>query len=355
MEDIIVQWIGGFVRPSYLQNDYVFAGLIVVLFFVLANIILWLFGKYLEKFAKKTKTIVDDLIFEHTRKPIFYFIQVYGIKIALLLLGFNGAVITKIVNSLLALVFVFIFSRSVDIIIETWGNDFAKKTKTNIDEVLLPLFHKASKVVFVIIAIMWVLDIWNINITPYLAGVGMSGIVLGLALQDSLKNVFGGITLLLDKTFKQGDKVGLESGEVGTIHDIGLRSTKLVTYDNEVIYIPNGYLANSRVRNYTRPSPKVRVVIPFSIEYGSDVPAVKELILGVVKKIEGVLEDPAAKVDFVGMGDSSLNFQAKFWVKRWDEAYGLKLTTLEAIHSALVKGKIGIPFPTRTIYMKNSK
>ena len=79
----------------------------------------------------------------------------------------------------------------------------------------------------------------------------------------------------------------MESGEVGTIHDIGLRSTKLVNFDNEIIYVPNGYLANSRVQNYTRPSPKVRVSVDFGVEYGSDIEKVKKVVLNVVNKMEG--------------------------------------------------------------------
>ncbi len=195
------------------------------------------------------------------------------------------------------------------------------------------------------------LDIWQIDITPYLAGVGVSGIVLGLSLQDSLKNIFGGVTLILDKTFKYGDKIKLESGEVGTIHDIGLRSTKLVTFDNEVVYIPNGYLANSRVHNYTRPSPKVRVVIDFGVEYGSDVQKVKKLIMKEIKALK-VMDEPSPSVEFVTMGDSALLFKAKFWVEQWNEAYGYKLDATERIYNALNKEKIGIPFPTQTVYLR---
>ncbi len=312
MEIDVLGWLTGLL--SGIGNDYLVSLVILVLFAIVAKVLLFLFGLYLKKVAKKTKTVVDDLIFENTRQPIFYLVLVYGLKLALENIGWEG-VVTNIVNSLLVVVFVLIFSRGLDVIIE-------KKTKTTIDEVLLPLFHKASHVIFVIIAVMWVLRVWKLDITPYLAGVGVGGLVLGFALQDSLKNIFGGITLVLDKTFRVGDKIKLESGDVGEIHDIGLRSTKLVTYDNEVIYIPNGYLANSRVQNYTRPSPKVRVVVDFGVEYGSPVEKVKKVVLSELKKMEGILSDPSYAVDFVSMGDSALQFQAKFWVEKWDMAYG---------------------------------
>ena len=130
----------------------------------------------------------------------------------------------------MALLFLWIILCSMDIIIQTWGDAFARKTKTHIDEVLLPLFHKTNKVIIVMIAVMWILHLWGVDITPYLAGVGISGLVLGLALQDALKNVFGGIALILDKSFNIGDAIRLESGDTGVVQEIGLRSTKILTY-----------------------------------------------------------------------------------------------------------------------------
>ena len=348
---MIVDWLNLIPYGHYLTNIYVQAIAVIILSIFLAWLVIFVFTKYFEKFAKNTKTKIDDLIVERTRKPLFYFILAYGLKLTVKILGLNGFV-AKIVNSIMALVFIFILLRTLDVIIETWGATFAKKTKSNIDDVLLPLFHKAARVVFVIIALMWLLNIWGINITPYLAGVGISGIVLGLALQDALKNIFGGITLILDKTFQIGDKIKLESGDVGTVHDIGLRSTKLVTFDNEIIYIPNGYLANSRVQNYTRPTPKVKSQVMFGVEYGTDVQKVKKVVMKVMKKNELVLTDPEPGVLFLEMGNSSLQFKAFFWVDKWDQAFKVKLELTEAIYNILNKEKINIPFPTQTVYVK---
>jgi len=350
-KELIFNWVGTLPYGNVLQNKFVFAGLILITFVILAIIVLNVYKKFLEKWTKKTKTEVDDVIVERTKKPLFYLILAYGLEQSILHLGFNG-VVSKFIDSLMALVFVLIITRVIDILIDSWGIAFAKKTKSTIDDVILPLFHKATRVIFVIIAIMWVLSIWQIDIGPYLAGAGIAGVVLGFALQDSLKNVFGGITLLLDKTFKVGDKVKIESGEIGTIHDIGLRSTKLITYDNEVIYVPNGYLANSRIQNYTHPSPKLRVNVEFSVEYGSDPKKVQKVVLDVIKKIDGVMEDPEPVADFYEMGDFALKFKAKFWVDRWDKAYAKKLEATEKIYNVLNDNKIGIPFPTQTIHLK---
>lgn len=346
-----LEWINSLAVGTVFENKYLLSLFIVVVFALLGKLVLFIFSQYLERFAAKTKNKFDDMIFEHTKKPLFYLVIAYGIKVALLNLEIN-VVIDKIINSVMAVVFLYAILRGIDIAIETWAITFSKKTKTKIDDVLLPLFHKVTKVLFLIIGLLWVLRIWHIDITPYLAGVGISGIVLGLALQDSLKNVFGGVSLLLDKTYEVGDKIRLESGEVGTIHDIGLRSTKIITFDNEAIYVPNGYLANSRVMNYTRPDPSVRMHVLFGVEYGTDVEKVRKLVLPILKEMKGVLKEPGPSVHFTEMGDFALKFKANFWVEKWNIAYDKKIEATEKIYNALNKAGIGIPFPTQTVYFK---
>ena len=354
MIEFINNWISTLPYGYYLQNKYVVSVIIFLAAVIFAKLILFIFKKYFEKLAKKTKTEVDDLIVERTEKPIFLLIIAIGLKGAVYNITTHG-VANKIVDSLMALLFVFIIIRVIDIVMEAWAITFSKKTKTNLDDTLMPLAHKAVRVIFMIVAFMWVLSIWEIDITPYLAGAGIAGLVLGMALQDTMKNVFGGITLILDKTFKEGDKVSIDETTIGTIHEIGLRSTKLVTFDNEVVYIPNGYLANTKVQNYTRPSPKVRVKVQFGVEYGTEIAKVKKTVMAILTKDKEILTEPAPAVQFLAMGDSSLNFQAAFWVDKWSEAYSKKLAITESIYDVLNKAKIGIPFPTRTIYMKPTK
>lgn len=350
MKEYIVDWLGKLPFGNYLMNEYIISLFILLAFVIFGIIVLYVFGKYIDKVAGKTKTKVDDLIFEGTKKPLFYLVITYGLKLALLNLEINGWV-TKIINSLLALIFVLIISRSLDIIIKTWGESFAKKTKTNLDEVLLPVFHRATKVVFIVITILWVLHIWQINITPYLAGAGIIGLVLGMALQDSLKNVFGGVSLILDKNFKVGDPVRLESGELGTIKDIGLRSTKMLTYDHEVIFIPNGQLANMKIHNFVKPNTRVRKIVDFSVDYGTDPEQVKKVVLPALKGIKDIFSDPYMDVIFVSMGDSGLHFKARFWVD-WSNAYSKWVEATQVVYAALNSANIGIPFPTRTVYLK---
>jgi MscS family membrane protein len=251
----------------------------------------------------------------------------------------------------MSLAFLYIVLKVVDIVIEIWSTTLAKKTKSQVDDVLLPLFHKATIVFFVIAGSLAVLKIWDIDIAPYLAGVGISGLVLGLALQDSLKNVFGGISMILDKNFHIGDPVQLETGELGTIKEIGLRSTKLLTYDAEVIFVPNGQLANMRIRNYVKPDRKIRKIVEFSVAYGTDPEQVKKIVLKTLQAMKDIYSEPYMDCIFTTMGDSGLHFKARFWVE-WDHAYKKWLEATQNIYLALEKAGVEIPYPTRTIHLK---
>ncbi len=350
LRELLLNWLSLLPGGEVWSNKYVFSVLIIFGFVLLAQLIQFLGTKYLEKIAKKTSSKLDDLILQKTKHPLFLVIIGLGLKFGLANLGWDG-MLSNLINSLLAVLFLLLLSRSVDVAIEAWGMHFAKITKTKIDEVLLPLFHKFTKVVFVIIAFMWVLHLWGIDITPYLAGVGISGLVLGLALQDTFKNVFGGISLILDQNFNIGDAIKLESGEMGVVKEIGLRSTQIVTYDNELIFVPNGQLANGRIRNFLKPNIRIRKIVNFSVEYGTPPEKVKKIVLKTITGIKGIYHEPYIDVIFVEMGDFGLKFQARFWAD-WDNAYTKWLEATEAIYNALNKAKIGIPFPTQTVYLK---
>jgi MscS family membrane protein len=345
----IIDLIGPYV--GYVQNPWILAGLVLLGFILLAFIMRLIVGKIIVKLTKKTKTKIDDLLIAKTKKPLFWLLIVLGIRVSSEII-FEQAVVFNILESLGIILFVLITAKVANICIGAWGKVFAKKTKTQLDKSLLPLFRKAVNGVFILVGGLWILNTWQINITPYLAGLGVGGLVLGLALQDSLKNIFGGVSLILDKSFVVGDKIKLESGELGEIIDIGLRSTRLKTYDNEVIVIPNSQMANMKIQNYVQPNPRMRVVVNFGVEYDNNVKHVKRVVLDVLKNMKEISDKPYLDVIFTEMGDSALLFQARFWVDTYTTAYIKKLEATEKIYAALGKAKIGIAFPTQTIYLK---
>ena len=259
----------------------------------------------------------------------------------------------NLIDSFLIFFVAFALFRIIHNLSEHWLADWAKKTESTADDRLIPLVEKILKAVVVTLAVIFVFAAWDIDISPLLATAGIAGIAIGFAVRDSLANILGGLQLVLDRTFKVGDKVEIESGQMGVILDIGLRSTKLRTFDNEVIYIPNGQLANARIKNFTVPDLSVRVNVSFGVEYGSDSEKVRQVVLETIKKIEGVLEDPVPEVQFLAMSDFALDYVARVWVSKYTNAYKMKLTVTDAVYNALNDAGIGIPFPTHTIFTKS--
>ncbi|MFP4082523.1 MAG: mechanosensitive ion channel family protein [Candidatus Aminicenantes bacterium] len=333
---------------AYIKFLFTLAVALVIAF--LAKLIL---KRVLKPLTRKTKTKIDDLIIKIISSIIFYLILVLGLKVGLQYFEFETALYNSLIDTFLILLISFLIFRIVHIFSVHWIKEWASKTESTADDRLIPLMEKIVKVLVVILAVIFILDAWNVNISPFLATAGIAGLAIGLAVRDSLVNILGGVQLVLDKTFKVGDKVQLESGELGVILDIGLRTTKLKTYDNEVIYIPNGYLANAKIKNYTQPDLSIRVNVNFGVVYGSNTEKVREVLLDALRKIDTVLEDPEPQVLFLKMSDFSLDFVARAWVESFALAYTTSLKMTDEIYNTLNKANIGIPFPTRTIYTRS--
>jgi len=328
------------------ENLYLRFLLILVLTVIAAWIARIILKKILRPLTKKTNTKIDDLIIRNSSSMIFYIILAIGLKVSLSYVSLESFYYHCIVETFLIITITVLILKIVNDLAHHWKKDWALKTASTADDRLIPLIEKIIKVVIIALAVIFVFDSWEIDISPLLATAGIAGIAVSFAVKDSLANILGGLQLVLDKTFKVGDKVKLESGELGVVLDIGLRSTKLKTYDNEVIYIPNGYLANAKVMNYTVPDLKLRVNAEFGVAYGSDTDKVREIVLKTLQEMDNVLEKPEPVVEFLRMSDFSLDFIARVWVKNYQKAYSMKLQMTDEIHKALNKRGINIPFPT---------
>ncbi|MFT4326944.1 MAG: mechanosensitive ion channel family protein, partial [Candidatus Woesearchaeota archaeon] len=176
---------------------------------------------------------------------------------------------------------------------------------------------------------------------------------LAFALQETLKNLFGGVALVLDKNIKTGDIVELPDGRSGMVYDMSLRSTRIKTWDNRLIIIPNSNMANDIITNISRPDKSRRVDVLFSVAYGTDPSYVKHIVLNEIKKIPDILQDPEPRVVFNDMGNSSLDFVARYWVSESKFFLAAKEAGTIAIYDLLNKENISIPFPQREVWVHN--
>ncbi len=338
-------------------NSYVKVLIFLVIFVLVMRFIVYLIEKYISSFVKDTKTNVDDIILKALNRPIFYILFFWGAKVAVSLISLNENIngfIQQILNALMILAGAVIFVRLVNIFIDFGVKRYAKRTKSDLDDELLPISHKVIRISVFILAIMWILHLYGVNIGPVLASLGIAGLAIGLALQPTLGNIFAGISIVSDRSIKRGDRIMLEGGEEGVIYDIGLRSTKIETFDKQVIIVPNSQLANGKVINYARPDIRSRIALDVGVAYGSDIEKVKKVLLSCVNVIdkEVIDKDKDSVVYFTKMGDFALTFKLIVYLNSYKDKFVNEVKLREKVYNELKKNNLEIPFPTQTVYVK---
>lgn len=340
---------------QYISNQYLRALLIFIALLFFLRLSVFIIERVILRLVSKTKTDLDDLIIQKSSKPLTLILFLVSIRIALdeLTLPVNFTTIFhKLIYSAIIIIIVYLFYALLDIIIFRAWKKFVSRTKTKLDDSLFSLIHGALKVALIIIVLLYILDLWGVQIVPFLAGLGIAGLAVALALQPTLSNIFSGIAMILDKSVRVGDLIYLDTNTRGTVEKIGLRSTKIKTADNELIILPNSKIADSIIQNIALPEPKSRVVIPFSVAYGSNIEKVKSTVLKEIKNIKTCSKHPEPTIHFIEMGASSLNFKAFFFVDTYDHRPAAIDEANTKIYNALNKNKIEMPFPQLDVHLK---
>ncbi|WP_297445704.1 mechanosensitive ion channel domain-containing protein [Desulfurobacterium sp.] len=245
--------------------------------------------------------------------------------------------------------------KTVDIFIE-FLSERAKKTvpvsEIPLVETYFSMISKIIKIFIVLISAIILLDKLGFNVTSLITSLGVGSLAVGLAAQDTIKNFISGILLVTDRQFRIGDRVYIKDIDVdGYVYDIGLRTTRIITISgNNLIIVPNSKLTEGVIENALYPDMKFKDSVKIGVEYGSDVELVKKLLLEAITTTDGVLKEPPPSVFFIDFGDSALIFQAFYYVKKKDIAYGVKSKINEKINKLFAENGINIPFPCQTNY-----
>ncbi len=341
---------------EFIGNDYIRAGIILFSVFLVLRILLYLLEIIFLALTSRTATEIDDLLLKKSSKPMSFLALLVSLLIAIGEISFNegvGDFIDKSLYSLIIIVFGYLVFVFFDIaLIRVWKK-FAEKTESDIDDTLGQLVHEVLRITLIAIVFLMILNVWGIDILPLLGALGIAGLAVALALQPTLSNVFSGISIILDSTLKVGEMVKLETGEMGMVHKIGLRTTRIKSFDNEMIIIPNSKLSDSIVQNFFQPDISIRVNLDFGVEYGVDPEYVKKLAIEEIEKIEFINKEEEIKILFMEMGDNALLFKALFWVDDIDNKWPAHQEAISRIYRRLYKEGIGIPYPQQTVWLRD--
>lgn len=215
------------------------------------------------------------------------------------------------------------------------------------------LILRAARVALYVFAALTVADQLKINITSLLAGVGVMGLALSFAAQDTIGNIISGVVIIIDGPFKEGDWIAM--GQLhATVTEIRLRTTVLTTFDNETVVVPNKQLAQERVVNYTM-TPRTRVRVSIGIAYKEDIDKARNIMLQQIKDDNRILPDPSPVVIVTDLGASSVNLQLRFWAEDPLLKFGLMWEYTEKCKVALDRAGIEIPFPHMQLFLEKTE
>jgi MscS family membrane protein len=240
------------------------------------------------------------------------------------------------------------------VLLEVLERNLAERTETNLDNIVIDLLNKFSGAIVYATAAVIALDVLGVNVMPFIAGAGVLGVAVGFAAKDTLSNLIAGILLIIDRPFEIGDRIEVWSVPTGSaswgdVIDIGLRATRIKTTDNIVVIIPNNEIMTRDIVNYTSISTSIRVRINIGIAYDADLPKAKKLVIEAAQSADWILANPAPKVVVRNFGESSVDLQARVWIKDARRRMDTIDYITDTVKSLFDRNGIEIPFPKRDI------
>lgn len=334
-----------------LPSIFAFSSLIVLIF-----LRIFLF-KLLQKWAEKTETKIDDIIIDSFKKPSILWCIALAIHI-----GISTSNIPQKYGFYLSKIIQIIIIISVTV---SLANLLGRILKNYIEEshLSLPtsgLFYGILNFTIYLIGFLIILNLIGISITPMITALGVGGLAVALALQDTLSNLFAGIHILVERTVKIGDLIRLDGGHEGVVEDITWRTTRIRTISNNLVVIPNNKLSQSIVVNFSMPEKPMVISIPLNVSYSSDIEKVERVLKEELEKakeeIEGIFKEKEPVVRFnPGFGENALNFTVFIYVEEFEKQYLVQSEVRKRIFKRLKEEKIEIPFPQRVVHIKEEK
>jgi len=312
--------------------------------------------KKLKSVALRTKWKGDEIIISSIQGVTTLWFVIAGIYVAILYIPINPTFLSLLQKILLVTI---IFSGTLVIarIAAGFADSYANKVKGVLASTTI--FLNLTKLLVFLIGILVILQTLGISISPLLTALGIGGLAVALALQDTLSNLFSGLQIIASKQVRLGDYVKLNTGEEGYVTDITWRNTTIRAIPDNMIIVPNSKLASTILTNYHQPAKVMSVIVEIGVSYDSDLAKVEKVTIEVAKEIlreiEGGIPDFEPFMRYHTFADFSINFNVMLRAKEFFDQYLIKHEFIKRIHKRYEKEGIEIPYPIRTIHMESEK
>ena len=301
--------------------------------------------RLLLRIARKTSSAYDEAFLRSIRLYILLLVLVISLDLATNRLVLLPPAVTQVLDGILyaasVLILAVIFSKLVDQAV-LWYLDLARKAgKSAPKEAALQLIQRTGHIIVLLVSSLLILDRFGVNITALLATLGIGGLAVSLAAQDTLSNMVSGVMLVIDQPFRIGDRIEIQGLNTwGDVVDIGLRSTRIRTGDNRMVIVPNSTISRNFVINYSYPDSHYREQINITVRYGSDTNTLREVITQAVRSVEGVLTEQPIDVIFMEFDEATLSLNVRWWTAARSDARSDIDQVNEAVYLALKEAKI---------------
>jgi small-conductance mechanosensitive channel len=306
------------------------------------------------RIAQKTRFKWDDLLVESVRGVPTVWLSCLGIYLALsvgpldpLLVSTVMSVLTVVLIGSIAIAGMRAIGSAVEMLSGRAEGAIGSPT----------LVVNMARLAVGVLGVFIILQNLGIDITPLITALGIGGLAVALALQDTLGNLFAGVQIILTKQVRPQDYVRLDSGQEGWVTDVKSRNTTILTFpDGNLLAVPNSLLASSVVKNFSMPRKALWVSVEVGVSYDSDLDHVERVTLEVARQVlsaeDGGMSNEEPIVRFHTFGDSSINFELRMLVREFESQAPIRHELIKSLHQRFNAEGIEIPFPIRTVHMK---
>lgn len=365
-EGPITRWVAdlaakyGWRQVSFLSltlEDWINFALSVLIFVLIYLSGRWLVNRGLREVFERAsiETGADFLV--AVRTPINWLMIIVALQISLARLAFLGHGLRVFLNQVffiayLTIITIFVWKTAL------FASEVILKRGRTEQEItrLRPIYLVARRVIEFLLLIVYFsifLSYFGIDITAFAAALGIGGLALSLAAQDTLSDAIAGFLILLDQPFRVGDRIEIAGlGTWGDVVQIGTRSTRIRTRDNRLVIVPNSAIAKDQIVNYTYPDPRYRVQIDLGLDSDTDLKVARQVAIDAVRQVQGVLPDKPVDALFVDFGDSSITFRVRWWIHSYVDTRRMFDKVNEALLEGFTKANINIPNLTYDVHLK---
>lgn len=307
----------------------------------------------LRKIAVKTEWEGYEIIVSALSRMMILWFVIAGIYGAVINIPMRATYLGILQKTLIVII---IFS--VTVVLARISVSFVSLYATRVKGVLpsTSIFVNLTKLLVFLVGVLIILQTLGISVTPILTALGIGGLAVALALQDTLSNLFSGLHIIVSRQVRPGDYVRLDSGEEGYVADITWRNTTIRTLPNNMVVVPNSKMASSVVTNFFLPEKEMALSIEVGVSYECDLDKAEqvttEIAKEVMKKVLGGVPQFEPFVRYHSFGDYAVKFTVILRAREFTDQNLIKHEFIKRLHERYRKEGIKIPFPTRTVYMK---